>query len=200
MNSVLEAMKKRRSRYALTNECSLSSEALHQLIADALTHAPTPMNAQTARLVVLLGENHRRFWDALLVRLKEVTDPEKFPKTKEKVETAFRAGFGTILFFEDTEAVQALKDKLPLYAHNFDSWSDQSNGMLQITLWSALAEANLGASLQHYQELMEDALKKEYDLPKPWRLLAQMPFGRATDVPEEKSIDPLSKRLFFFGE
>ena len=42
---------------------------------------------------------------------------------------------------------------------------------------TALAEQGIGASLQHYNPLIDDDIKKEFDLPAEWTLRAQMPFG-----------------------
>ena len=51
--------------------------------------------------------------------------------------------------------VRYLKDNFALYAKNFPIWSEQSSGMLQHVVWLRLAEINVGASLQHYNEDIE---------------------------------------------
>lgn len=40
----------------------------------------------------------------------------------------FKAGRGTILFFEDDEVIRGQQDAFKLYAHNFPIWASQTNG------------------------------------------------------------------------
>ncbi|WP_235899137.1 hypothetical protein [Suipraeoptans intestinalis] len=37
--------------------------------------------------------------------------------------------------------------------------------------------AGIGASLQHYNPVIDDMVRERYKLPKTYRLVAQMPFG-----------------------
>lgn len=41
--------------------------------------------------------------------------------------------------------MKKLEEQFPLYAPNFPVWSSQANGMLQISLWSALREKGIAA-------------------------------------------------------
>ena len=65
-------------------------------------------------------------------------------------------------------------------------------------IWTALSAEGLGASLQHYNPLIDSAVKKEWGLPEKWRLLAQMPFGKPTDELAEKESMPMDERLRIF--
>ena len=67
--------------------------------------------------------------------------------------------------------------------------------MLQLAVWTALAEAGVGASLQHYNPLIDEQVKKEFNLPASWKLVAQMPFGTFTGKDGDKPYIPLSERL-----
>lgn len=49
--------------------------------------------------------------------------------------------------------------------------------MAQFAVWTALATAGIGASLQHYNPLPDAAAAAEWNLPGTWKLRAQMPFG-----------------------
>ena len=104
----------------------------------------------------------------------------------------------TILFFEDMDIVRGLQEKFPLYADNFPKWSLQSNGMLEYIVWTALAEKNIGASLQHYNPLIDEVVAKEWKLPESWQLLAQMPFGSIEAPADDKSFEPIEKRVKVF--
>ena len=86
----------------------------------------------------------------------------------------------------------------PLYAKNMKIWTQQANGMLQFMVWQVLAENNIGASLQHYKELIEKDLGSMYDIPKNWELVAQMPFGSIEKEPAEKTFLPLEGRIRVF--
>ncbi len=91
-----------------------------------------------------------------------------------------------------------LQKDFPSYKDNFPLWSLQSAGMLQFIIWTALADAGYGASLQHYNPLIDEAVKAEWKLPGEWLLLAEMPFGKPTVEPEEKTFLPLDERVKIF--
>lgn len=198
MNSILKAIRKRRSRYGLKPEITLSRADLKELIENIIVTMPSQSNSQTARLVILFGEEHDKFWAKTLDTIKTtMSKPENFPKTEHKVKTGFKSGYGTILFFEDQAILEALEKKRPKYAPNVQPWSLQSAGMLQFAIWAALADEGIGASLQHYQELIEDWAKEEWTIPRDWKLLAQMPFGVAYDELPDKFIMPVAERVFY---
>ena len=69
---------------------------------------------------------------------------------------------------------------------HFFVWSNEQSGMLQLAVWTMLSENNMGASLQHYNPLIDEDVKKVFDLPSKWVLMAQMPFGVSLEEPTEK--------------
>lgn len=73
---------------------------------------------------------------------------------------SFKAGYGTVLFFEDQSIVKSLQEQFALYADNFPIWSQQTSGMHQLVVWTALEGEGLGATLQHYNPLIDDEVKK----------------------------------------
>ena len=185
-------LQKRSSRYALTNECPISDKALTALVEQAVKITPSAFNSQGARVVLLLGEKHQQFWQLTKDALKKIVPPEKFAPTQEKI-TSFAAAYGTILFFEDWPTVEALQQKFPTYKDNFPLWAYQSNGMLELVVWTALAQAGIGASLQHYNPLVDEAVQQAFNIPKTWKLLAQMPFGVSVGPDVEKTFLPQSR-------
>ena len=177
---------KRRSIYALGDNVKESLEDIYTLIKDTVRNSPTAFNSQTVRTVVLFGKASNKVWDIVEDRLKsEVPNEEAFAKTKEKIAT-FRAGFGTILFLTDTAIVEKLERDFPLYADNFADWAEQGIGGAQQAVWAALAEQNIGASLQHYNPLIDDSIHEAFALSKEWKLRAQMPFGSIEAPANEK--------------
>lgn len=182
----IELLKKRRSIYHIGTNVDLSEEDITTLIKEAVKESPTSFNSQTARVVILFGDAHNKLWDITENELrKEVADEEAFAATKEKM-TAFRAGFGTVLLFEDQEVVEGLQEQFSLYADNFPIWSEQGSGIASMSIWVALTENNMGASLQHYNPLIDAEVQKEWELPATWKLRAQMPFGSIESVPAAK--------------
>ena len=73
--------------------------------------------------------------------------------------------------------------------------------MHQYFMWCALEAAGCGVNLQHYNPLIDEQVKKTWDLPGHWNLKAQMVFGgiAADAVLKEKSQKPVEERLHCFG-
>lgn len=194
---LLEMIEKRRSIYDLGSRKVLSEERISEIVKEAVKYCPTAFNSQSARVAVLFGENHQRLWDIVLQKLKEVAPQDGFAKTELKI-ASFAAGYATILFFEDLDTVEDLQKKFPLYAENFSKWSLQANGMLEYIVWTALEAEDVGASLQHYNPLIDDEVKKAWNLPQKWQLLAQMPVGSIEAPAGEKSFLPIDERVKIF--
>ncbi len=184
-NTFLETIKSRRSIYALDKNVSLSQDEIEEIIKEAVKHSPSSFNSQTSRAVILFGENHDKLWNIVEDTLRKIVPAENFASTEGKI-ASFRAGYGTVLFFEDTDVIKGFQKDFALYAENFPIWSEQATGIAQHSVWVALAEAGIGASLQHYNPLIDDAVKAEWNLPESWNLRAQMPFGNIAAEPGEK--------------
>jgi len=189
-----EALKERRSIYAISKESGVSNERIQEVINEAVLHTPSAFNSQSARVVVLFGENHNKLWDITEASLKKIVPEENFAPTKEKIDS-FRNGYASVLFFEDQNVVKNLQEQFSLYKDNFPVWSQQSSGMLQYVIWTSLAVEGLGASLQHYNELIEEDVAKEWSIPSSWKLVAQMPFGKPVSGAGEKEFLPLDERV-----
>lgn len=150
-------------------------------------------------MALLFGKRHQKLWDIVLEALKARVPAEKFQSTAAKI-ASFAAGYGTILYFEDMATVETLQKNVPLYAENFPIWSQQSAGMLQYAVWTALSQEGLGASLQHYNPIIDEAVRAEFGVPESWKLLAQMPFGTPISEPDALEYQPVEKRLIIQGD
>ena len=193
-----QAIEKRRSIYAIGTGKPVSENRVREIVEFAATHVPSAFNSQSARVVILFGKESGKFWEMVKDALRKIVPAEQFPKTEDKID-GFNAGWGTVLFFEDQAVVKQLMNDFSLYADNFPVWSNQSNGMLQFVVWTALQSEGLGSSLQHYNELVEEDVKKEWKLDPSWKLLAQMPFGSVEAPAGEKSFNPIEDRVKVFG-
>lgn len=194
VNVFLNAVKDRRSRYALTDKSPVSDEQIITAVKDAVKYAPSAFNSQSARLIVLLGERHEEFWSLTKSVLKDIVPADKFAPTENKIDS-FAAARGTVLYFEDWDTVTGLQEKFPSYKDNFLLWAYQSNGMVEFIVWTALAQLGLGASLQHYNPIVDEKVHKAFGAPKSWKLIAQMPFGEAYAPADEKSFMPVDERV-----
>ncbi|MGL5206983.1 MAG: nitroreductase family protein [Acidaminococcaceae bacterium] len=193
-----DAVKNRRSIYAIGNEKIVSEEKIEEILRDALLHTPSPFNSQSTRLVLLFGEEHKKLWQITLEELKKRVSPEQFEKTMSKINDSFASGYGTILFFEEKKIVDHLCSSFPSYADRFPYWSHHTNAMHQLIIWSALEAEGLGASLQHYNPLIDEAVRKEWNIPESWQLIAQMPFGNVLAPAGTKEFGKIEDRLKIF--
>lgn len=197
----IEAITHRRSYYHLDNRAMVEDSEVVNLIDELLTTIPSPFNVQSARLVLLLDEQHRELWHIVLDTLRHAIPAERFEKTKQKVEHAFLSGRGTILFYEDQDALNRMRQNFPLYAKNVETWSEQSSGMMQFAVWTALEDMGYGASLQHYNPLIDRAVAERWLINPDWRLIAQMPFGTPLDTPAPRaSAKPLHERRIVYSD
>ncbi|MCC2744022.1 nitroreductase family protein [Leuconostoc lactis] len=198
--SFTDLQTKRRSIYALGRQVTQTPEALYDLVKSAVKQSPTSFNNQSVRAVVLMGDAHEKLWDMTAQRLQqEVPDEAAYQQTLAKINHAFKAGFGTLLFYTDTDVVKMYEEQIPLYAENFYDWSEQGHGMAEYATWLALTEAGLGASLQHYNPLIDEAVAAAFDIPDNWRLRAQMPFGSIEAAASEKDMMSDAERFKFFN-
>ena len=60
-----------------------------------------------------------------------------------------------------------------------------------------LRELNVGASLQHYNPVIDARVKEIFDIPENFKLVAQMPFGGIVSEPikRKEDIDKMSNRV-----
>ncbi|MBO1198329.1 nitroreductase family protein [Staphylococcus simiae] len=190
-----EAMEARRSVYNLKETLSISDNELEELIAHAVKHVPSAFNSQSTRIVLLLNDNKDKFWENAKGILKEAMGEDRdFEPTRQKLDN-FKHSYGTILFYEDQDVVSGLQEQMPSYYDNFAIWSNQTNAMHQYAIWTALATKGIGASLQHYNPIVDEATANDFDIPKSWKLVAQMPFGDVREPAGQKEFNPIEDRF-----
>ncbi|MEO5830867.1 MAG: nitroreductase family protein [Rhodanobacter sp.] len=197
-SSLIESLKQRRTQYALGKNVSMDKDSLTQRIKEAMRHTPSSFNSQSSRAVILFGEQSEKFWALTKQALSKIVPAEAFAPTAAKMDS-FAAGVGTVLFYEDQAVVTGMQEKFALYADNFPVWSEQAGGMAQFAVWLALTEAGVGASLQHYNPVVDDAAVQEWNVPASWKLRAQMPFGSHEGGFGEKAFMDDSQRFIVKG-
>lgn len=199
MKDFLSAIRDRRSYYGISSASPISDARVVELVQEAVRHAPSSFNMQGARAVVLFGDMHQRLWKLAEDALRKVVPADKFAPTEKKL-ASFAVGHGTVLFFDDTAVTDSFGEKFSLYKENFPVWAQQANGMLQFAVWNLLESEGLGASLQHYNPLIDESVREAWGLPESWKLIAQMPFGSPTAQPGEKTFVPMEERVKVFGQ
>ena len=196
--SFYELAKKRRSIYHLGKNVNLSNDEIVKLIKDIVDQTPSSFHSQTSRIVVLLGEEHDALWEIVRETLRAIVGDGDFTGTSQKVDS-FKAAKGTVLFYEDKDTVSGLQKQFPLYADNFPVWAEHSTGLTQYAVWLALAEVDIGASLQHYNPIIDADVAKRWDIPESWILRAQMPFGSIESPAGDKDFLDEATRYRVFG-
>ncbi|HAV3853267.1 TPA: nitroreductase family protein, partial [Acinetobacter baumannii] len=174
--SFIELIKNRRSIYAIGNNLSQSNDEIEKLIQEAIRHSPSAFNSQSSRAVILFGQSHHKFWNTVLEVLKTIIPAEAVSGTQQKIQS-FAAGAGTVLFYEDQSVIKSLQEQFELYADNFPIWSEHSTAIAQFAVWNVLAEQNIGASLQHYNPIIDEKINTSFNIPAEWKLRAQLVFG-----------------------
>ncbi|KAF4556022.1 Nitroreductase HBN1-like protein [Elsinoe fawcettii] len=186
--TLTEAVIHRRTIYQLNKTSPIPDSKILELVGLAAKHIPSSFDSQASRLVVLLGAEHDKFWDFVWDAVKPHVEGKPSEASSKGRIDGFKAAKGSILFFESDKAVQAIADKWKNYADRFPQWSEHSSAMHQYVLWAALEAEGLGANLQHYNPLIDDRVKKEYNLDDDWQLKAQLVFG---GLPEGKKREEL---------
>jgi len=176
MSNFLNSIKARRTIYAIGKNVTVDQAKIEETIREAVKQSPSAFNSQTSRVVTLYGESHTNFWNIVRETLRKIVPAEAFEGTNQKIDS-FSAGFGTALFYEDQDVVKGLQEQFALYADNFPVWSEHSSAIAQFATWAALSEIGIGASLQHYNPIVDAEVAETYDIPANWKLRAQLVFG-----------------------
>lgn len=184
--SFIDQIEKRRTIYAIGNQVALSNTELEALIKKAIRLSPSAFNSQTSRAVILFNASHVKFWEIVRETLRKIVPEAAFEATNNKI-SSFAAGKGTVLFYEDQDVVKGLQEQFAAYADNFPVWSEHSSGIAQFAVWTALAEQGVGASLQHYNPIIDAETAETFAVPANWKLRAQLVFGSIEAPAGEKT-------------
>ncbi len=187
---ITESLKERRSYYSINRDLPVSIEEVITMAEEVTELVPDAFNMKSSRIAIIHGDKQDLLWNT-------VYDAFGGKVSRAKIDS-FRLGAGTILYFYDRSVVEALQKQFPLYADNFPIWANQSSGMLQLSIWSGLRELGIGASLQHYNPVIDKAVKELFGLPEEYVLVAEMPFGGIAKEPEAKEREDIKKRVLSF--
>ncbi|KAI1458446.1 Nitroreductase [Annulohypoxylon moriforme] len=195
---VLDLIKSRRTYYVLNKELPITKDRVQEIVKEALLHVPSSFNSQSNRIVVLFGAEHDKLWDIATGILKTIVPEDAWEHTAQRM-NGFKAGAGTVLFFEDQNVVNSMQEKFALYADKFPIWAQQSDAMAQYVIWTALTAEGVGANLQHYNPLIDVKVASEWGIPDNWKLNAQLVFGGRVGEAGPKDFQPIEERYKVFG-
>ena len=185
--SIRESLKKRRSYYNINKNLPVPQTEVIRLVEELTELVPDAFNMKSSRVVIALEEKQDQLWD-------KIHDVFAGKVPREKIDS-FKAGAGTVLYFYDESVVKAMQEKFPSYAPSFPTYANQSSAMLQLSIWTGLREMGIGATVQHYNPVIDEAVKELLGVPQQYALVAQMPFGGIVSEPEAKEGEDIKKRV-----
>ncbi len=189
---IIESLKARRSYYEIQKELPVPIETVTKMIEELTELVPDAFNMKSSRVIVVHGKKQDTLWDEIEKAFDGKVATEKI--------NSFKSGAGTILYFYDRTVIETKQKQFPLYADNFPVWANHASAMLQLSIWSGLRELGIGASLQHYNPVIDDSVKTLLNLPKEYILIAQMPFGGIVSDPNKKEKEEIDKRVSVISE
>ncbi|KAI0389485.1 nitroreductase [Xylariaceae sp. FL0594] len=199
--SLLDAIRGRGSLHLLSSsDVSVPDARIEEIVREGILHAPSAFNGQAGRAVLLLRDEHTRFWDLAREAVREKVPQAAFESAFEPRIKLFRAAYGTILFYESQDALDKVTSQVPAVKAAMPQWSEHSTGMLQYMIWTMLCAEGLGVNLQHYSPMVDAVTAKQWNIPADWSLKAQMVFGKpAGPRIKPKDYQPVEERYKVFG-
>ncbi|CEP64311.1 uncharacterized protein LALA0_S11e01244g [Lachancea lanzarotensis] len=181
--SFVEAIASRRTIYSLKPVLpeKVELKEVQQIVQDIIKHTPTCFNSQGNRALALSGESHKRVWD----HVYQTLPLEKF---KAKPLAARDDAVGTVVFLVKDSKTKELQERFPIRADIFPELIAHSSGSAQLSTWTALELLGFGANLQHFNDLILQALPKDV-IEDDWSVQGQLVFGLPAAAAGEKAFD-----------
>ena len=82
-------------QYSLNKTSPISDSRIEEIARVAIKDVPSSFNSQSTRLVVLLKDQHDKFWDVTKEILKAIVPEDSWSHTEQRL-NGFRAGYGTV--------------------------------------------------------------------------------------------------------
>lgn len=194
----LDILKKRRSIYKLGKKLNYTQSQLTELIQESVRTCPSALHSQSTRVVILYANSHLKFWQLVSQIQRQQVPSHIFEGVSVKIDQCANS-YGTVLFYEDANIIGQLQKKKPFDAKEYPLWAEQTSGMAQLAVWTTLADAGIGASLQHYNPLIDEAISQAFNIPKNWILKSQLVFGSIEQKIQEKDLINLEQQFKVFS-
>ncbi|VEU76477.1 nitroreductase family protein [Mycoplasmopsis columboralis] len=179
-------LKQRRSVFDINKDASLSKNEIVKMLKEIIHVSPTSFNGQSTKVVLLWDKESNKLWEHVKEYTQGKIAPHKLP--------GFLNAQGTVLFYVDEEILQPYTQKTQLPYQEVLNFAREDSAILQVNVWNALTELNLGANLQHYNDAVNDYFKNNPKFSK-LKLLGQMPFGAISSAPQSKEKLDVDQRI-----
>lgn len=93
--SYKDAVTNRRTIYQLTQKSPIPDSKITQIIEAAVKHVPSSFNSQSARLLVLLKDEHTKFWEIVENILKGIVPADSWDHTAQRI-NGFKNAYGSV--------------------------------------------------------------------------------------------------------
>ena len=91
-----DAFKNRGSLHTLSDDVEIPDARVQDIVRDAILHSPTAFNCQSGRAVVLLKQEHKKFWDMAQECAQASVPPQVFEMVFGPRIKMFHAAYGTV--------------------------------------------------------------------------------------------------------
>jgi predicted oxidoreductase (fatty acid repression mutant protein) len=153
-------------------------------IEDAIRYTPAAYNLPSFHVLFVRAERNA-FWSEVEAGFRERLDSDRLERYLHRVD-GFRNGTAVIVIYEDRLVHPQLRDAWNLSDAQTQEFSQQTLGMLQLSIWLALTAEGLVSSLQHWDWLLKARLETFFGLPEGrFHLTAVMPIGYPAEQPRE---------------
>lgn len=85
----------RRTIYAISDASPIPDSRIEEIVTKAIKYIPSTFNVQSARAVILLKDEHKKFWDTADEFVK-ASLPEAVHQSLAPRIAGFRAGYGSV--------------------------------------------------------------------------------------------------------
>lgn len=170
----LQVFSQRRTIYSLKPElpAGVSIQDVQATIQTIIKEAPTALNSQCNRALILTGDAHNKVWS-------HVTDSMGNEGAKKRPASVRDEAFGSVIFFTDDAVTEKLQADMPAIADVFPGCASHATGGAQIAAWAALEGLGLGVHIQHYNQQVKESLPEK--VPAKWTVVAQLCFGTGVE-------------------
>ncbi|SCV02978.1 LANO_0G01398g1_1 [Lachancea nothofagi CBS 11611] len=186
----LDTIASRRTIYALKPQLpeNIELKDVQDVVQAIIKHTPTAFNSQINRAMILTGESHKRLWN----HVYETIPIENF---KKRPLSARDEAFGTVVFMVNDAKTKEMQQQFPAWAETIPELAAHASGSAQISTWAAFKQLGIGAHLQHFNQLVADALP-EGSIMEDWEVQGQLVFGLPAGSPNEKTFIENEVKVF----
>ncbi|KAF2796760.1 Nitroreductase [Melanomma pulvis-pyrius CBS 109.77] len=197
--SFLAQIKSRCTYYSIQRKSPISDTRILEIAREVIKHTPSSFNCQSTRFVILLQDEHIRFWEIAKECFKAAMSVDEY-KGYEKKLVERQAGYGTVLLYEDLDVIREFQVQFPRFKHHLLDFSEHNNAMQAFNLWTALHLEGFACNLQHVNPIVDQRVVSEWKVSPNWSLRAQLVFGAPIgERHHEKTFVPTDHRILVHG-